>query len=360
MYILYILFAVVLFSLLIAIHELGHFVTAKLSGVKVNEFSMFMGPAIWQKQKGETLYSIRTIPFGGYCAMEGEDGDSDDPRSFAAAAWWKKIIILVAGAGMNFLAGFLMVLLLVASTSPSAMAVPTIESFTPGNAIEGTEGLHVGDTLYALDGYRIYNVDDFLSLASLNLRGEGYTHDVTVIRNGQKILLDDFNMEPKMLADAEGNEQLRYGMNMEVIDCGFGDVLRYSWGITMGYARTVRLSFAMLFKGQAKVSDVSGPVGIVKTIADVGAASASVADGLWNVVSFMALIAVNLAIMNLLPIPALDGGHVVTVCLTALIEAVTHKKLDPKYESYLHAAGMVLLLGLMALIFLKDIVQLFR
>ena len=101
-----IVLGVLLFSVLIFVHEFGHFFTAKLSNVQVNEFSMFMGPAIWKKQKGETLYSIRCIPFGGYCAMEGEDSDTDNPRSFQKAAWWKRIIILVSGAAMNFIAGF--------------------------------------------------------------------------------------------------------------------------------------------------------------------------------------------------------------------------------------------------------------
>ena len=104
-----VLFAILLFSLLIFVHELGHFLAAKLSGVQVNEFSMFMGPAIAKWQKGETLYSIRCLPIGGYCAMEGENGDSENPRSFTAAAWWKRLIILVAGAGMNFLVGVLIV-----------------------------------------------------------------------------------------------------------------------------------------------------------------------------------------------------------------------------------------------------------
>ena len=102
-----IIFAILIFSFLIFIHEFGHFITAKLSGVRVNEFAMFMGPAIWKKQKGETLYSIRCIPIGGYCAMEGEDQDTDDPRSFQKAKWWKRLIILVAGSAMNLIAGIL-------------------------------------------------------------------------------------------------------------------------------------------------------------------------------------------------------------------------------------------------------------
>ena len=122
-----ILFAILLFSILIFVHELGHFGAAKLSGVRVNEFSLFMGPAIWKKQAGETLYAIRTIPIGGYCAMEGEDGGSDDPRSFDRAAWWKRLIILVAGAAMNFITGVL--LMVVVYLPAQAVVVPVIDSF---------------------------------------------------------------------------------------------------------------------------------------------------------------------------------------------------------------------------------------
>lgn len=361
MRILFILAAVLLFSFLIAIHEFGHFMTAKLFGVKVNEFSIFMGPAIWQKQKGETLYSLRTIPFGGYCAMEGEEAESDDPRSFGKAAWWKKIIILAAGAAMNFTAGFFMVLLIVGCVNQSPyLVVPTIDSFAPGNVVEGENGLHVGDTLYSMDGRRIYTSNDFTTLAAYNLRNEGYIHDIVVIRDGQKVLLDDFNLEPRMLTDEDGTEQLRYGLNLSVKERTLADTISFAWGTTLGYARSVPISFAMLFKGQASVSDVSGPMGIVKAVSDVGVSSASVADGMWNVVSFMSLIAVTLAIMNLLPIPALDGGHIVSVLVVALIEAVTRKKLDPKYESFVHAVGMVVLLIIMVLVSMKDVIQIFR
>ena len=117
----YIVLAILLFGVLILVHEFGHFITAKLSGVQVNEFSLFMGPAIWKKQKGETLYALRCIPVGGYCAMEGEDGDSDNPRAFGKAKVWKRLIILVAGSFMNFVAGFLIMLLLVCFTSPFEM-----------------------------------------------------------------------------------------------------------------------------------------------------------------------------------------------------------------------------------------------
>ena len=148
-----ILFAIALFSLLIFLHELGHFVAAKLSGVRVNEFSMFMGPAIWKKQKGETLYSIRCIPIGGYCAMEGEDGGSDDPRSFDRAAWWKRLIILAAGSLMNFLTG--LVLLGIFFGPDQQFIMPVVTQIEEGCSIAGKDGIREGDRILEVDGEKI-------------------------------------------------------------------------------------------------------------------------------------------------------------------------------------------------------------
>ena len=143
-----VLFAIILFSLLIFVHELGHFVAAKLSGVQVNEFSMFMGPLLWSKQVGETLYSVRLVPIGGYCAMEGEDGGSDNPRSFDKAAWWKRLIILVAGAAMNFLVG---VLLMVVIYLPAQQTVePVISGFESGSRSPTGRGTLIGHSCVRL------------------------------------------------------------------------------------------------------------------------------------------------------------------------------------------------------------------
>ena len=174
-----VLFAILLFSMLIFVHELGHFLTAKLSGVQVNEFSMFMGPTLWSKKIGETLYSVRLIPIGGYCAMEGDDEDSDNPRSFGHAAWWKRILILAAGAAMNFLVG---VLLMVIIYLPAKQAVvPVISGFESFSTVNGADGLQVGDKILELDGEKIYVQSDFSMLLRLN---PGETHDLVVLRKG--------------------------------------------------------------------------------------------------------------------------------------------------------------------------------
>ncbi len=347
-----IVFAILLFSFLVFIHELGHFGAAKLSGVQVNEFSLFMGPALWKKQVGETLYAIRLIPVGGYCAMEGEDGGSDNPRSFDKAAWWKRLVILVAGAAMNFVAG---VLIMIAIYLPvEQVVVPVIDSM---EAFSTIEGLQAGDRILEVDGEKLYVYSDFSMILSLN---PGDVHDLVVERNGQKVVLDNLKMEKHEVVSPEGVTQMLYGMNFSLEKLDFADKIAYGWNQSLDTVRLVRLSLQMLLSGQAGLSDMSGPVGIVQQMSTVAEASATKLDALLNMLYFGAFIAINLAVMNLLPIPALDGGRVVGLLLTTAVEAVTKNKIDPKYEGYLHGAGMVALLALMGIIMFKDIFVLFR
>ena len=350
-----VLFAIILFSVLIFVHELGHFVAAKLSGVQVNEFSMFMGPALWKKQVGETLYAIRLIPIGGYCAMEGEDGGSDNPRSFDKAAWWKRLIILVAGAAMNFIVGVL--LMVIVYLPVERTVVPVISSFEEYSTVNGADGLQVGDRILKVDGENVYVYSDFSLLLSLN---PGQTHDLVVERDGEKVTLNDFRMESHEITGEDGATRRLYGMNFSLSELNLGGRLAYAWNQSLDTVRLVRLSLKMLLTGQAGLSDMSGPVGIVQQMSVVAEASSSWVDALLNMLYFGGFIAINLAVMNLLPIPALDGGRVVGLLITTAVEAVTKKKIDPKYEGYLHGAGMILLLGLMAIIMFKDIFVLFK
>ena len=350
-----VLFAIILFSLLVFVHELGHFAAAKLFGVQVNEFSLFMGPAIWKKQIGETLYAVRLLPFGGYCAMEGEDTDSDNPRAFGRAAWWKRLIILVAGAAMNFIAGIL--LMVVVCLPLEQVVVPVIDSFTEFCTLDGETGLQAGDRILEVDGEKIYVYSDFSMI--LNLNGGG-THDLVVERNGQRVELENFRMEKHQVTLEDGSTQLLFGMNFTVQEMTLWDKLAYAWNQSLDTVRLVRLSIQMLFNGQAGLSDLSGPVGIVQQMTVVAEASATWVDALLNLLYFGGFIAINLGLCNLLPIPALDGGRVVGLLITTAVEAVTRKKIDPKYEGYLHGAGMILLLGLMAVVMFKDIFVLFK
>lgn len=350
-----ILFAILLFSFLIFIHELGHFAAAKLSGVQVNEFSLFMGPAIWKKQVGETLYAIRCIPIGGYCAMEGEDADTDNPRSFQKAAWWKRFVILVAGAAMNFVAGVLIMICLYLPVEQ--VVVPVIGGFEDYSTVNGADGLQVGDEILSLDGEKLYVYADFSTILALN---PGEVHDLVVKRDGEKVELKDFRLETHPVTQADGSVREMYGMNFTVETLDLGGKLAYGWNQSIDVVRIVRLSLQMLISGQAGFSDMTGPVGIVSQMSEVADASATRVDALLNMLYFGAFIAINLAVMNLLPIPALDGGRVVGLLLTTAIEALTHKKIDPKYEGIIHGVGMILLLALMAVIMFKDIFTIFR
>ena len=349
-----VLFAIFLFSILIFVHELGHFICAKLSGVQVNEFSMFMGPAIWKKKKGETLYSIRCIPLGGYCAMEGEDSDTENPRSFQKAKWWKRLIVLLAGAAMNFIIG-LMILLIVYAPS-QAFISPTIGGFYDYCTIDdGEDGLQVGDRFVEIDGEKIYMYSDFSLIVGLNENAEN-KHDIVVERNGELVYLDDFVLE----YHDRGEEGKLLGFTFDTEEATFGKKLSYTWKTAANWVRSVRLSLQMLISGKASIADMAGPVGIVDTMTDVAGESATVGDAILNLLYFGAFLAVNLAVMNLLPIPALDGGRIVGLLLTTVIEAITRKKINPKYEGYIHAAGMALLLLLMAIIMFKDVIWLFK
>ncbi len=350
-----IVFAILIFSFLIFIHEFGHFISAKLSGVQVNEFSMFMGPAIFKKQKGETLYSLRCIPIGGYCAMEGEDEDTDNPRSFQKAAWWKRLIILAAGAAMNFVAGVLIIFLVFMPVKETV--IPVIESFESFSTVNGENGLRVGDEILKVDGERIFSQSDVTMFLRIN---QGDTHDLVVLREGEKVALNDLKMETHKTYDESGNEVYRYGMNFTVAKLSFWDRVERCWHECLNTVRNVRLSLQMLVTGKAGLSDMSGPVGIVHIMSDTANASENFSHALRNMLYFGGFLGINLAIMNLLPIPALDGGRIVCLLLTLVVEKITRKKLDPKYEGYLHGVGMILLLALMAIIMFKDIFVIFK
>ena len=348
MTIVYILIAILIFGVLIIIHELGHFAAAKACGVRVEEFAVGMGPAIFKKQKGETTYSLRCIPFGGFCAMTGEDEESKDPRAFTNQAVWKRVIILAAGSFMNFVLGFVIVACLYANAQ--AFRVPVLAGFIEGCPYESAEGLQQGDRFYSIDGHRIsqyYDVSDFIS------KGDG-SYDIVVIRDGKKVKLEDFELVP---LEYEGYENKMYGFLFGVEEATIGAKIENTWNTCMEFVRMVWMGLSELVSGNVGVKDMAGPVGIVDMMAQTGEQAESVSDALFSIFYFGAFIAVNLAVMNMLPIPALDGGRVFLLIITCIIEAITRKKLDPKYEGYIHAAGMVLLLALMVYVMFNDIIR---
>ena len=366
----YILVAILVFSVLIFTHELGHFLTAKLFGVRVNEFALFMGPTIFKRKIGETTYSLRCIPIGGFCAMEGEDEDSEDPHAFTSAKTWKRAIILAAGAAMNFITGLLLLVLLLSSST--RFAEPTIESFMEGCQLEAAE-----DEIYSIDGRRVYVYSDISMLMDRNKTG---VFDLEVYRNGRLIKLNDFTMElSPYLALEDGSYQLlehetaemlsqqeeteivyRYGLEFSVTEASFGLILKNAWYTAVDFVRMVLMGLEDLLSGFVRIDDMSGPVGIVSVMAETGKASESTSDALFSIAYLSAFIAINLAVMNMLPIPALDGGRVFFLLITWIVEKIIRRKIPAKYEGYIHAAGMILLLGFIAFVTLKDILKLFN
>ncbi len=350
----YILIGILFFGLLIAVHEWGHFITAKLLDVRVNEFSIGMGPALLSRQRGETLYSLRLLPIGGYCAMEGEDQATEDPRSFAAKPAWRKLIILAAGSFMNYLAGLLIVVILFSCSGP--WAVPVVQGFMDGASCAEDGGLEPGDRLLSVGGHRIRIYSEVT--AALNATN-GQPVAVTVERDGARVTLPAVSF---VLRDYEvdGTTRQMYGLYFDQEEPTPGRVLVHSWDTCLYFARAVWSGLGMLVSGQVQLSDMSGPVGIVSYLGEAGSQANSFLVGLRNVCYVIALIAVNLAIMNLLPIPALDGGRIFLLLAGEVWFLFCGRRIDPRYEAALNAVFLVLLLMLMAVVTFSDIFKLVR
>ncbi len=353
---LYIIIAILVFGLLIAVHEFGHFITAKLLGVRVNEFAIGMGPALYKKQKGETLYALRVLPIGGYCALEGEDEDTDDPRSFQNKAAWRKVIILVAGSVMNFLAG--VVILLILSIPATGYQLPVVAGFLEGYGIEDC-GLQAGDRFVKVDGHGVWTYSD----AKYFLDRAGDTVDLVVERDGEKITLNDVHIPFQTKETEEGTTRLRgLQMGAEVIPATLGNRLTMTTLEAADMVRMVWFSLGDLVRGAVGLRDLSGPIGIVDAVEEVGTSTAEsygVAAALQSVFYLMAFIAINLAVMNLLPIPALDGGRIFFLFLGGVYRLFTRRKLDPKYENAVNMVCFFCLLGLMAVVAVSDVTKLF-
>lgn len=346
----YILLAVLIFGFLIAIHEFGHFITAKLCGVRVNEFSINMGPRLFGWKRGETEYSFRLLPIGGFCAMEGEDEVTGDPRAFTAAKWWKRLIILCAGSFMNLLTGFVVVIILFSSVY--AMQTTKITGMEPGSAL-AEQGVLVGDEIYSINGRRTYMRNDF---DLLDGRFDPTDVELVLVRNGEKLTFEHFRMEKREFADDKGKTSLRYGITLgSFAEKNFVNVTRFAAYECVDFARMVWYGLSDLFTGRAGLKEMGGVVGVVDFMVQTGENASTVSRGIQNVLYLGAFIAVNLAVMNMLPIPALDGGRVLFLLINTVFTAVTGRKINPKYEGWIHGASMILLFGLMGVLMVKDV-----
>ena len=351
----YIVLAIIAFGILIIVHEIGHFSAAKLLGVRVNEFAVGMGPKLLKKRGKETLYTLRALPFGGFCAMEGENEGTDDPRSLTAQKRWRRIVIFAAGSAANFIAAFIIIILI--TSDATSFVGTTITNLADGFPNRGEQGLMPGDTIISINGERLYYVDDFSMFIQFARNGQV---DLVIRRRGEKLTLNAFPLERREYI-IDGKSDLRYGITFNIIEATAKEKIRFSVYQALNFVRLIRVSLAQLISGTAGLKDLSGPVGIVDAMNTIGQNAAQrygVGEALRNIAFFTAFIGVNLAVMNMLPLPALDGGRILFVFITWFIERIIRRRLDPKYEGYIHTTAMVLLFGFMIFILVNDVVKL--
>ena len=449
-----IVIGVLLFEFIIFAHEFGHFITAKKSGVQVNEFALGMGPKLISFTRGETRYSLRAFPIGGFCAMEGEDESSDNPRAFTNAKIWKRMIIIVAGAFMNIVVGFILMFIVVVQMP--GYESTTIQQFVP-YSYSANSGLEKGDNIVNVNGYPIWNVKDlqfaiqtlqckdvdpdsltvykqdccfdlntlcgklindkellgrettddevnqlvavlqegttkinrseskeqayqlvkdttdgFYSVLGITDKSkyeypqieqrdkrQRFTADLTVVRNGEKTDLKDVQFCSYYASeeDKENNKpSVSVDFYVEPIEKNFFTVIEQTCSQTLTLAKTVWQSLIMLVQGRFSLNDLSGPVGMTKAVSVVASEGLKTGfgDAVNNIIFIMALITVNLGVVNMLPFPALDGGRFVFL----LIEAIFRKPLPRKFEYIVNGVGLVLLILFIAVITVKDIWQL--
>ena len=328
-----IIYAIIIFCLLIFVHELGHFIVAKSCGVKVNEFAIGMGPAIYKKQKGETLYAIRIFPIGGYCAMEGEDEDSDNPRALNNQPAWQRACILAAGSIMNFLT---CVVLLIVIAFWVGTATTTIDTVAPDSPAEKA-GIVSGDEILSIDGEEIDQWDDLIQTIGYS---KEETAQITLLRDGR-----EETVTAELVYDKDAGRNM-IGITPVMERHFFGSI---GEGIKNTGVMTVMMYKVLkqLFTGEVSVKELSGPVGIVY------ATNEAAKSGVMYVIYLAALLSLNLAIINMLPFPALDGGRL----LFLVIRLFTGKRVSDEAEAKIHFIGICLLFALMIYVTFNDVLR---
>lgn len=333
-----ILCVVLIFGFIIFIHELGHFSVAKACGALVHEFSLGMGPTLLKKTVGETTYALRLLPIGGFVAVEGEDEDSDNERAINRKPIWQRILFVSAGAFMNVLLGFILMVVLVANQE--LVSTTIVAQFSEGAS--SSQVLQVGDEILKVNGEAVTIGNDivfeFVSIGAEPI-------DLTIRRDGEILELKSvpFPQETVDGITVATMDFMVYGREKTVLG-----TLKEAWHMTTGVVEQVWDSFFKLITGQYKIQQLSGPVGVSSAIGEAAAM------GPENLLMMVAFITINIGVFNLIPLPALDGGRLFFL----LIELIRGKPIPAKYEGYIHAAGLFLLLGLMVVVAFNDIVKL--
>lgn len=328
-----VIYAIIIFCVLIFVHEFGHFAAAKACGVKVNEFSIGMGPAFFKRQRGETVYSLRIFPIGGFCAMEGEDEDSDDERAFNKQPAWQRAIVLAAGALMNLLTAVVLMIIIAFWSGQATTVIDQVLDDSP--AYEA--GIQTGDRIVDINGSGIDDWNDILAIIGESKQD---TAEITVLRDGREVSLTS-----EMEYDEEAG-RYKIGITPQIEHnaiSAVGSGLKNTKDMTVMMYDIIK----KLITGQVSAKELSGPVGIVYAVNDTAKA------GVIYVVYLSALLSLNLAIMNMLPFPALDGGRL----LFLIIRKITGKRVTDEMEGKIHFIGIVLLMMLMVYVTWNDIVR---
>lgn len=341
-----IILAILIFSFIIIFHELGHFLFAKKCNVKVNEFTLGLGPTILSWGKGETKYCLKLLPFGGSCVMEGEDEESDSDRAFSKKSLWERFQIVFAGPFFNFILAYILSVVYIACIGVNDTTITDVMENMPA----AEAGMKAGDKIISIDGYNVHFYNEVSIYTFLNADEDEYT--VEYLRDGQKhttTITPVYSKEAgkKMLGVTKTNDYQKVSP-LKVLEYSVYEI-KYQIYITLS-------SLKLLFTGQVSMNEVSGPVGVVSTISNVY--DESVTSGAFyvfiNLTSIAILLTANLGVMNLLPFPALDGGRI----LLFIIEGIRGKKMRPEIENGINLVGFGLLMVLMVVVMYNDILKL--
>lgn len=376
---------ILMFLVMVSLHEFGHFITAKLMNFKILEYSIGFGPAVWHSKKSEIQYSLRAIPFGGYCKFEGEDEESDDARAFSNRPVWQRIIVVAAGGIFNVILGFVLFLIIVPCTSPVSTNV--VSEVVPHSYIEQA-GIMPGDKIVSINGKRVSFYND-ITLYTDDFRA-GEECELIVKRDGEKLSFDfkpsenniDYSytengieVKSYMNGVAEETQFYPYDENnlkdeekvgttetVKRLIIGFRpaqkeinalNVWGEAWHETKFVVKLVYNSLWQMITGKVGVDEMSGPVGIVT---EVNTAVNSGSYSWLYILNLTALLTINLGVFNLLPVPALDGGRLFFM----IIELIRRKKIPPEKEGMVHAIGFMLLIALILFISYHDILKLIQ
>ena len=341
MIVLYIIVALLVFGLLIFIHELGHFLAARACGVAVKEFAIGMGPRIfsWRSKKYDTEYGLRLLPIGGYVSMVGEDEDSDSEKAFCNKSVWKRMAIILAGPAMNILLGFILMVVLV--VGQGNLISTTVAGFDE-NAISSAQ-LEVGDEIVKVGRVRVHTFNDVI----YEIMHQGNEPvDMTVIRNGEKTVLENVEFPTEVQSGVEIGvyDIIPYLDRPTAIN-----YVKHAFFRSVSTVKMVFDSLVDLISGRYGMEAVSGPVGVTEVIVDAAR------TGFFYLLYVVIVISINLGIFNLVPFPALDGGRF----LLYVIEVVRGKPVKKEVEGYINFAGLLILFAFMAFVIVKDVIKLF-